>query len=218
MRRPLLYLVALACLAPAALAQAPAVNATLTPTAGSLTNQPLVQVAGTVGGAAAPFTVTFLIDGVIESQIQNLAAGEQFRHGISLVGDGAKRVSVRARDAAGATSTQDLGAVTLDTTGPAAPFLQNPLPIVSNQNQIVLKGIHPEPPRPGQTQLPKVLVLGPSQVRFTPAQPQTVNDPGGRFETTADVTNLPDGSYSFRLIAIDAAGNFSSSSTLQFKR
>lgn len=201
----------------AAAAQAPAVNATLAPVAGSLTNQPVVQVSGTVGGTA-PFTVTFLVDGTVESQIQNLAAGEQFRHGISLVGDGAKRFTVRARDAAGAVATQELGQVTFDTTGPASPVLLNPLPIVSNQNTITLKGIHPEPPRPGQTQQPKVLVLGPPGARFTPAQPQTVSDPNGQFETTVDVTNLADGSYQFRLIAIDAAGNFSSSSTLQFKR
>ena len=221
----MLYAVALAfaSAAPfqsAALAQAPTVSATLAPAAGSLTNQPVTQVAGSVSGAAAPFTVSFLVDGTIESQIQNLAAGEQFRHGISLVGDGARRFTVRVRDAAGAQATQEVGSITLDTTPPAAPILLTPVPIVSNQNTITLKGIHPEPPRPGQTgaQAPKVLVLGPARVRFTPAQPQIVTDPNGQFETTADVSGLPDGSYSFKLIAIDAAGNFSSSSTLQFKR
>lgn len=221
MRTTLLSFALVAHLAGAALAQTgPTIGGvTLSPSAGSITNTRVAQVAASVSGNAPPFSVTFLVDGVIESQIQNLAAGEQFRHGISLVGGGPKRFTLRARDAAGATSTQDAGSVTLDTTGPAAPILLTPVPIVSNQNTLILKGIHPEPPRPGATTTPpKVLVLGPSQARFSPTQPQDITDPNGQFQTTIDVTNLPDGSYSFRLIAIDAAGNFSETSSLQFKR
>ena len=181
---------------------------TIAPADGSVTNARAVQVGGQVAGTAAPFSVTFLVDGVIESQIQNLAAGEPFLHGISVGGDGVHTFTVRARDAAGAISTARAGAVTLDTTPPAAPILITPQPIVSNQNTITLKGIHPEPPRQGQPP-PKILVLGPQGARFTPPQPQVVTDPNGMFQTAIDVSALPDGTYTFRLIAIDAAGNFS---------
>jgi hypothetical protein len=210
-----LAIVLLAATALAARAQAPAVNATLSPAAGTLTNNGVAQVAGSVGGGSPPFTVTFVVDGAIESQITGLTAGEQFRHGISVVGDGPHAFSVRARNAAGQESTSALGSITLDRTPPAAPILLNPQPISSNQNTLTLKGFHPEPPRPGMTQQPKILVMGPPQVTFTPAQPQTLTDPSGMFETVANVAQLPDGTYTFRIIAIDAAGNFSSTTRLE---
>lgn len=215
LRLALAILTALA--AGAACAQAPSVVATLTPAAGSLTNANVAQVAGSASGAAPPLAVTFLVDGAIESQVTGLASGEAFRHGISLATDGPHAFSVRVRDAAGREATQAIGSITLDRTPPGAPVLITPQPIVSNQNTLTLKGIHPEPPRPGVTPLPKILVLGPPQVRFTPAQPQDVTDPAGLFETTADVSQLPDGTYTFRLIAVDAAGNFSSSTRLELK-
>ena len=201
----------------------PTIAATLAPVAGTVTNARVAQVSGQIAGAAAPFSVTFLVDGTIESQINGLAAGEAFQHGITLAVDGARRFSVRARDANGAQATSELGTITLDTTPPAAPILLTMQPIVTNQNLLKLKGVHPEPPRPGNATPgnggpgPRVLILGPSQVRFTPAQPQAVTDPSGIFETQADLTNLPDGTYSFRLIAIDAVGNFSQSSVSSFK-
>lgn len=206
-----------ALIAGAAQAQAPSVLATLSPAPGSLTNAPAAQVAGSANGAAPPFAVTFVVDGAIESQVTGLAAGEAFRHGISLAADGPHAFSVRVRDAAGREATQALGSITLDRTPPPAPVLITPQPIVSNQNTLTLKGIHPEPPRPGVTPLPKILVLGPPQVRFTPAQPQDVADLAGLFETVADVSGLPDGTYTFRLIAVDAAGNFSTSTRLELK-
>lgn len=209
-----LSLVLFAATALACRAQAPAVNATLSPAAGTLTNTAVAQVAGSVSGASAPFTVTFVVDGAIESQITGLAAGEAFRHGITLVGDGPHAFTVRARNAAGQEASSALGSITLDKTPPAAPVLLNPQPITSNQNTLTLKGFHPEPPRPGMTQQPKILVIGPPQVTFTPPQPQTLTDPSGMFETTANVAALPDGTYTFRILAIDAAGNFSSTTRL----
>lgn len=216
MPRALAFVLLVTMSASRCLAQPTLSGVTLAPADGSLTMNRVATVGGSVSGDAPPFAVTFLVDGLIESQISGLAAGEPFQHGITLATDGARTFTLRAQDAKGRTATARAGTVTLDTVPPGAPILITPQPIVSNQPSITLKGIHPEPPRPGQP-APKVLVMGPPQVRFTPAQPQDVTDPSGIFETKCDVSTLPDGTYTFRLIAIDAAGNFSQSAQVLLK-
>jgi hypothetical protein len=216
MPRALAFLLLVAICGSRAHAQPTLAGVTLAPADGALTSRRVATVGGSVSGDAPPFAVTFLVDGVVESQITGLNAGEPFQHGISLATDGQRTFTLRARDANGRQTTARAGAITLDTAPPAAPILITPQPIVSNQPTITLKGIHPEPPRPGQP-APKVLFIGPPQVRFSPAQPQDVSDPSGIFETKCDVSTLPDGTYTFRLIAIDAAGNFSEASQVQLK-
>jgi hypothetical protein len=183
-------------------------NLALAPPAGSLTRTGVVSVAGSIRGDVGPFTVTFMIDGVAESQIAGLSSGEAFRHAIGLPGDGTRSFSVRGRDALGNEVVTTVGSVTVDRTPPAPPVLLTPDPVVTNQPVVTLRGIADRAgPSPGPGQLPASLILGPAGGLYTPAQPQSIADPGGRFETALDVSRLADGSYTFRITGFDAAGN-----------
>ena len=186
---------------------------TLTPPSGTVTSAPGVVVRGTAGGGRPPLRVTFLVDGFVESSLGGLAASTPFAQTLTLPGEGSHTLTVRVQDATGVVSSvQTLGTVTLDRTPPLPPLVTSPspgAPLITNLSSITISGVVREQ-TPTSGIRPRVLLRCAAPIRFTPAQPQEVTDPGGRFSTIADLTSLPDGAYVIEVLVADAAGNWSS--------
>jgi hypothetical protein len=176
---------------------------------------PVAVVEGRVSGDVEPFKVTFLVDGTIESQVSGLARDEAFRHTIGLATDGPHSFVLRASDPLGNVAIASAGSVVLDRAPPVTPTLVSPSRVVTNQPTITVRGlVAPEPSAALSGRFPSVWLRGPQGMSFGPSQPQPVTDASGRFETIADLSRLADGTYTIEVLAIDAAGNVSSASTV----
>jgi len=184
----------------------------MTPPAGTVTNNPGIMLRGTVTGTGGPFLVTFLVDGFVESTLTGLASGTSFGHTLTLAGDGAHTVQVRAGSAAGAVfGPQPLGTVTLDRTPPGPPIITSPSPTApfhTSADTFVIAGVAPETPSGGASP-GKIFMRSSAAVRFSPVQPQTVTGTGS-FTTTVDISALPDGLYVIDVFYSGGAGNYSS--------
>lgn len=197
-------------------------NVTITPPAGTLTNNPGVTVRGTVTGQVPPFTVNVFVDGFIQSQIAGLASGESFNHTLTLPGEGPHTISIQATNSnvpPAVTSAQTLGTITLDRTPPGAPTILSPdpnqSPYVTNAATFTIRGIAAErDSNTADAYTPAMLLAGPSGITFNPASPLPLNADGS-FETVANLQNLGDGTYTITVTARDEAGNTGPQSSRQ---
>ena len=183
----------------------------MTPPNNTVTNNPAVLIKGTVQGDAGPFTVTFLVDGFVQSTLTNLASSTPFGHTMTLPGEGTHTIEVRATNSAGATiGPETLGAITLDRTPPAPPIITSPnpsAPFHTSANTFTIAGVAPESgPQNGTAKIYMKALKG---ISFSPSQPQEITDPSGTFSTTVDISSLPDGMYVIEVYYIDGAGNYS---------
>ena len=197
-------------------------NATMDPPDGTLTNNPAVLIRGTVTGNGGPFTVYFLVDGFVESQVSGLSSGENFTHTLTLATDGVHTISLRAQNnnaLAAAGAVRQLGKITLDRVAPSAPVIVEPnpvgpMPIVTGVGFTVRGFSGERSPSSTSTARPVVLAAGPPNVSFAPASPLAIDQGTGEFRTQVNVANLEDGQHRLTFTCRDAAGNIGPSSTV----
>ncbi|MBI2943442.1 MAG: T9SS type A sorting domain-containing protein [Candidatus Wallbacteria bacterium] len=190
-------------------------NATMDPPPGTVTNNPAVLIRGSVTGTNGPFTVNFLVDGFLESQVFLLNSGDSFTHTLTLASDGVHSIAIRAQNSntppnSGALVT--LGQLTLDRVAPAAPVIIDPNPVgptpVVTSGTLRVRGFSGErKPSTTSTAEPVVLASGPPNVSFAPASPLPIDNATGQFDTQVNVANLEDGQHRLTFAVRDAAGN-----------
>ncbi len=204
--------------------EAPAINnATIEPAPNTITNNPAVLVRGSVNGTNGPFTVNFIVDGFLESQITGLGNGDNFSHTLTLSTDGVHNISIRAENSNAPPESGtlvNLGQINLDRVDPAAPVIIEPNPVgptpVVTSAGLTIRGFSGErSPSNTSTQLPVVLVSGPPGVSFAPGSPLTIDPQTGQFETRANVASLQDGEHRLTFAVRDAAGNSGPGSSVE---
>ncbi|MBI3893953.1 MAG: hypothetical protein HY303_20735, partial [Candidatus Wallbacteria bacterium] len=190
-------------------------NATMDPPGGTVTNNPAVLIRGSVTGTQGPFTVNFLVDGFLESQVILLNSGDSFTHTLTLATDGIHTIQLRAQNSNTPTNSGvllTLGQITLDRVAPAAPVIIEPNPVgptpIVTSGTLRVRGFSGErKPSTTATVAPVVLVSGPPNASFSPASPLAIDNSTGQFETLVNVSNLEDGQHRIAFAVRDAAGN-----------
>jgi hypothetical protein len=194
---------------------APVVTATIQPIDGALTRNPGVTITGSITGDVPPLAVNIFIDGLLESQITGLNPGQEFIHTVNLPSEGGHSISIQGVNSAVPPNQGQatfLGQVTLDRTAPQAPVILRPDPslgtLVTNASTILIEGFTSErDPITTDSLIPGIELQGPSGVTFAPPAPLPIDPVTGRFQTEANISALPDGTYSVDVAVVDSVGN-----------
>ena len=193
-------------------------NLELIPANGSLTGHSGVMIRGTVTGTVAPFTVKFFMNDFLNSEISSLSSGDQFSHTLNMPEEGTHCFSAQAVNSNTPIFKGPviaIGCIELDLTAPNAPIIISPSPsgtLLTKGPSITIDGITEPDKNTENTLKPKLFIIGPSGINFSPTSPIEIEAGTGRFNIQADIQNLPDGQHIIELRAEDEVGNSSETS------